>query len=101
MNCAHCQQELPPEHSAQLCPSCGKNLLPETEPPKQMPPRKFHWKLFLCALLSPALLTLLSAATMRSLIMAHRGYDVDNVSVIIALAGGLVGLLGVGQRRVG
>jgi len=89
MNCPHCQQELPPDYSAPQCPFCEKNLLPGSELPKQSPPVKFRWKLFLCALLTPALLTLLSAAAMRSLILPQTTNE--GVSPMIALYGGAIG----------
>ena len=50
---------------------------------------KFHWKLFLCALLSPALLPLLSAAAMRFLILSRPTNE--GVSPMIGLIGGAIG----------
>jgi hypothetical protein len=89
MNCPHCQKELPPDYSAACCPFCGKNLLPEAEPFQKLPPAKFRWKLFLCALLSPALLTLFSAAAMRFLILSQPTNE--GVSPMIALVAGAIG----------
>jgi hypothetical protein len=89
MNCPHCQQELPENYGAAWCPFCGKNWLPEAKPFQKLPPVKFRWRLFLCVLLSPALLTLLSAATMRFVISSHP--TGEGVSPTIALAGGTIG----------
>jgi hypothetical protein len=68
MNCPHCQKELPEDYSAMWCPFCAKYLTPKAEPPPPLPSAKLNWRIFLCALLGPALLTLISAATMRFLI---------------------------------
>jgi len=92
VNCPHCQKDLPENYSANWCPFCGKNLsTPPDDSAKTQTPRKFrwHWKLFLCAMLSPALLTLLSAATMRFLVLSHP--TSEGVSPTIALLGGAIG----------
>jgi hypothetical protein len=81
MNCPHCQKELPENYSANWCPLCGTNL--------NEAPIKFHWRLFLVALLCPALLTLLSAAAMRFLISSHSMNE--GVSPWVGLIGGAIG----------
>jgi hypothetical protein len=55
MNCTHCQQELPPEYSAPLCPYCGKNLSgPVDDSSKKQASRKFRWFPFWLVLCIPA-----------------------------------------------
>jgi uncharacterized protein YacL len=56
---------------------------------QKLPSVKFRWQLFLCALLAPALLTLLSAATMRFFVMSHPTNE--GVSPMIALVAGAIG----------
>jgi hypothetical protein len=89
MNCPHCQKELPENYLAMWCPFCGKNLLPEVEPSRELPPIKFNWRLFSVALLSPALLTLVSAAAARFLILSQPRNE--SVSPWVGLIGGAIG----------
>jgi hypothetical protein len=88
MICPHCQKDLPANYSANWCPFCGKNLLPEAEPSQELPPVKLNWRLFLCVLLSPALLTLLSVAAMRFILSQPRS---EGVSPWVGLIGGTIG----------
>jgi uncharacterized protein YacL len=89
MNCPDCKKELPENYGDAYCPFCGKDLSSKAEPPQKLTPVKFRWRLFLCALLTPALLTLLSAATMRFLFLTQRTNE--GVSPVIALVGGAIG----------
>ncbi|HEY5233918.1 MAG TPA: hypothetical protein VIK35_10340 [Verrucomicrobiae bacterium] len=89
MNCPHCQKELPENYGAAWCPFCGKNLPPEySKPLQESPAVKFNWRLFLCALLFPALATLLSAATMRFLMLKPMN---EGVSPWVGLIGSAIG----------
>jgi hypothetical protein len=88
MNCPHCQRKLPENYGAAWCPFCREDLSSKAEPPQKLPPLKFRWRLFLCILLSPALLTLLSATTMRFLMPKPMN---EGVSPVIALVGGAIG----------
>jgi hypothetical protein len=89
MNCPHCQNELPENYCAAWCPFCREDLSSKAEPPQKSPLVKFNWRLFLCALLSPALLTLLSAVAMRFLILSQP--TGEGVSPMLALVGGTIG----------
>jgi hypothetical protein len=76
MTCPRCQKELPEDQKGKRCPFCGSSGI------------LFHGFIFLCALLLPPLLTLLSAATLR-LKLPHPVNE--NVSPVIGLIGGGVG----------
>jgi hypothetical protein len=88
MTCPHCQKELPENYSALWCPFCGQNLSLD-QPPKESPPIKFNRWLFLCALLFPPVLTLISAMAMRSLMV--RQLMGEGVSPLVGLVGGGIG----------
>jgi len=89
MNCPHCQKELSENYGAAWCPFCGKDLPTENSKPLQeLPPVKFNWRMFLCALLSPALLTLLSAAAMRFILSKPMN---EGVSPWVGFVGGTIG----------
>jgi hypothetical protein len=104
MDCPHCHQTLAPGYPAAWCPFCGKDLLPDAKPLRKLPPVKFNWRLFFCALLCPALLTLLSAAAMRFLILPQPTNE--GVSPMIALVTGAIGgvicgvMLGFNSRNL-
>lgn len=89
MNCPHCLENLPPDYSSPWCPYCGKNLGAPIPLKQELPPVKFRWRLFLCALLLPVFLTLISAATMRFLILSRPANE--GVSPMIALIAGAIG----------
>jgi hypothetical protein len=76
MTCPHCKKEWPEDHQDARCPFCGASRA------------RFHWLVFLCALLLPPLLTLVSADTMRLTLSKHVD---ENVSPTIAIIGGAIG----------
>lgn len=76
MTCPKCQKELPQVQTGNRCPFC------------EALKARFHWLVFLCALLLPPLLTLLSAATMR--LTLSKPVD-ENVSPVITFIGGGIG----------
>lgn len=76
MTCPHCHKELPEDQKGKRCPFCGWRA------------RRFNWLIFLCVLLLPALLTLLSAATMHFTLLNTAD---DSISPIIGLVGSVVG----------
>lgn len=75
MTCLRCQNELPEDHEGNRCPICGASKI------------RFRWLVFLCALLLPPLLTLVSAAWMRTLPNPVN----ENFSPNIAFIGGGIG----------
>jgi hypothetical protein len=89
MICPHCQKEMPHDHGAVYCPLCGKDLASKSGLGREPSPVKFNARLFFCALLLPSILTLISAAIMRSL---FSGTVVnEGVSPMVGLAGGALG----------
>jgi hypothetical protein len=89
MNCPHCNQNLPKGYDPPWCPYCGKNLDKPVLPEQELPPIKFKWQWFLCSLLAPPLLTLLSATAMRFLISTDSTNE--NVTPFVALISGAIG----------
>lgn len=89
MNCPHCHQDLPENYGAVYCTFCGKDLPAPIFPNQESPSVKFKWRLFLCAMLFPALLTLLSSAAMRFLIFSQPVNE--GVSPWVGLIGGIIG----------
>jgi len=93
MTCPHCQKELTADYNSPWCPFCGKDLVATAKPAGDRPPAervpvRFRWKLFLCALLGPAALTLVSAAVMR-LALSHP--QNEGLSPLLALSGSVIG----------
>jgi hypothetical protein len=89
MICPHCQRELPENYSTAGCPFCGKDLSVENlKPSPELPTGNFNGRIFLCALLFPPLLTLISATAM-GLIFSHPINE--SVSPLIALVSGAIG----------
>jgi uncharacterized membrane protein len=89
MNCPHCQKELPENYGVAWCPFCEEDLqLENSKQLQELPAVKFNGRLFLCALLFPALATLLSAEAMRFLMSKPIG---DGVSPCVGLIGGAIG----------
>ncbi|HXC34906.1 MAG TPA: hypothetical protein VNV43_03475 [Candidatus Acidoferrales bacterium] len=76
MTCTHCKKELSEDQKGNRCPFCGAAKA------------RFHWLVFLCALLLPPLLTLVSADTMRHTL--SKPVD-ENVSPTITWIGGAIG----------
>jgi hypothetical protein len=76
MTCPRCQKELPNDQKGNRCPFCGSSRI------------LFHWFIFLCALLLPPILTLLSAATVRHTVSQPVN---ENISPPIALISGAIG----------
>lgn len=83
MNCPHCQKELPENQTSLLCPFCGQGLASQIDFLDKSTPVKFQWPIFLCALLMPPVLTLLSAALHQS--------PNDNVSPMLGMVAGIIG----------
>lgn len=104
MNCPHCQKELPANYSANWCSFCGKDLPEPASSEQELPPVKFKWKLFLCVLLAPPLLTLLSAAAMHFLILPDSTNE--SLTPFVGLIGGGIGgiicgvLIGLQSRNL-
>jgi len=76
MNCPHCQQTLPADHSAANCPSCGA-ALPSAQaaggaPETSQPSKRIWWLTFAIAFLGSPVLAFLSsmsrAGSLRSLL---------------------------------
>ncbi len=81
MNCSHCKKALPENCSENICPDCKKSFLPQH--------LKFNARLFFSALLLPPLITLISAAFFRYVLVVQANQD--NTSFLIALIGGGMG----------
>jgi ABC-type nitrate/sulfonate/bicarbonate transport system permease component len=86
MNCPHCQKEMPENHGAVYCPLCGKDLPAATT---GFAGKKMSWRWFMVALLSPPLLTLISAALMRFVFASQETNE--EVSALIGFLGGVIG----------
>jgi hypothetical protein len=63
MNCPHCQKVLPEQLAEGRCPHCGGTVPPEAAPgpPVSLAPVKIRWLVFFCVLLTPPVMTLISA----------------------------------------
>jgi len=90
MNCPHCHEVVAADYKEPRCPHCGKNLVaatPADDAP--IPPRtEFQWKLYLCALLGPAVLTFVSAAVLR---LASSQSRSEGFTPVLALIGSIIG----------
>lgn len=90
MNCSHCDQPLPDKYPAAYCPFCGKDLPSESpDPAKELPPAKIRWIWFWVTLLTPPVLTLLSALLVRLAMPA--GARNEGISPMVALIGSGIG----------
>ena len=90
MNCPNCQKKLPEKYDAAYCPLCGKNLPPNpSEQARELPTVKFNRLLFFGALLIPPVLTLLSAALMRFVVLVSSTNE--GVTPMVAIVGGCIG----------
>jgi predicted permease len=76
MTCPRCQKELQEGQKGKRCPHCGWFA------------SRFKWLAFLCALLLPPLLTLLSATIMRLAMSNPRD---EGLSPFVAVIGGAIG----------
>jgi hypothetical protein len=86
MNCPSCQQILPENHAAGVCPHCGHDLASTNPAPvtTEPPPFKIKWLWFWLALITPPVLTALSA-----LLTKHTSND--GLSVAVGFFGGGIG----------
>jgi hypothetical protein len=76
MICPHCQNESPEDHKGKKCPICGASK------------GRFRWPLFLCGLLLPPILTLVSAGIFRHTLSNPVN---ENITPPIALISGAIG----------
>jgi hypothetical protein len=74
MICPQCQKELPEGQNGKPCPFCGASAI------------RPNWRIFLCALLVPPILTLISAFPAITRMTG-------NISPIVGVLGSLVGAI--------